>query len=277
VQRDRVADQAVRQAAPVDALVMPPHDVESGSRVLEQRLQNPGPDHRVLLHMAVLLRRQRARAVEDRVVHPDLADVVQLGAELDQLHQLRVEAQLPGRRRGVLRDPSGVALGVGVLGLERVDDGLDTLEEQLLDPGRLLLHQLGEVRLVAAVLQDQAALVERVADAAVELGDLERLHHVVVRARLEAFHRRVHVGDAGEHHHRQVGMLRAQRREQLDAVELRHPDVRDHDVDVRIAPQRLERLTARARAPARAAEQREPPHGGPTQGLVVFDHQTAHR
>src|SRR2546425_11157770 len=73
---------------------------------------------------------------------------------------------------------------IGVLLFEEVDEGLEPLERQLLDPARLLLDAVLELLVVHAVLEDEAALVERLHDAGAHLVEVERLGHVVERPEL---------------------------------------------------------------------------------------------
>ena len=70
----------------------------------------------------------------------------------------------PGGGDGVSGYPDGMPSGVGILGLEGSCKHLHSLEEELLDPLRLLVHPALEVFLVVAVLQDQRPLFQRPRD-----------------------------------------------------------------------------------------------------------------
>ena len=116
---------------------------------MDQRRQDLGADRHVLLHVLVLVVGEGALLVEDLLPDADLADVVQPAAGAHRLDLLVAAAQL-GRDHGrKIGNPGRVAPQVGVLGLQRVDQGLQRrhrdpllvglLQPPLGDPGRHLL------------------------------------------------------------------------------------------------------------------------------------------
>ena len=68
------------------------------------------------------------------------------------------------------------------------------------------------------------------ADARDQLVERERLRQVVVRAELEAAQLRRQVGPRGQDQHRQLGPLRAQVVQQMQAVELRQQQIEDDEL-----------------------------------------------
>jgi hypothetical protein len=68
-----------------------------------------------------------------------------------------------------------------------------------------------------------------------QLGHGERLHHVIVRAEVEAPHAVVHRVARGEHEHRHGAVFlrraAAQAAQHLETVHLRQPDVENHEVE----------------------------------------------
>ena len=90
----------------------------------------------MLLHHLPLLVVERARLVEDALGDPDLADVVQEGADLDRVELDAAVAEAACERDGDAGDALGVAAGVVVLRLHRAGerpDRLDVLLAHLLD------------------------------------------------------------------------------------------------------------------------------------------------
>ncbi len=108
LQRDRLPCQPLRVALAVETLVVVGDDVLQHVGVMDAvqtKLLDHQGDHlpsleRVDLHHRVLLRGQLARFEQDGVRHRNLADVVQLGEEMDELHLLVIEGvmgcHLPG-------------------------------------------------------------------------------------------------------------------------------------------------------------------------------------
>ena len=60
---------------------------------------------------------------------------------------------------------------------------------------------------------------------------VEGLLEIVERPELHGFDGRIHAPVRGEQDHRQIRVLLSQRLEQPDAIELWHPQVRDHGVE----------------------------------------------
>jgi hypothetical protein len=70
---------------------------------------------------------------QDRVADADLADVVQERAELEGLEAVGRIAGLLGQDQRVGRDPTAVALGVRILGLDRLGQAEQRLAVGLLE------------------------------------------------------------------------------------------------------------------------------------------------
>ena len=199
------------------------------------------------------------------LAHADLADVVHVAAELDLPQQLAVEPQLARDHHRVVAHANRVAARVRILHLERFGERLHAREEQLLEPARLRGDRLLEALLVAAILEHQPALLQRLRHARAHLLEVERLREIVHRADRQAAHRHLDVGHRGDHHDRGVGLARAHLAQQLDAVHLRHAQVAQHE-RARVLLQQRERLLAVRRleageAVARASGARAPAAG----------------
>ena len=160
---------------------------------------------------------------------------------------------------------------VGVLLFERVDQGLQALERQLLDAARLLLDPLLELLVVHAIFENEAPLVERLHHARAHLVEVERLRDVVERTELQAGDRALHLGHRRHHDDRRVGPAADHLAQQRDAVHLRHPQVGD-DERHGLVPHHLQRLGAGARlvADEPLAFQQAHEHAAQPR-LVVYD------
>ena len=150
-----LARLSVRIALAVHALVARAGDLEH-DRIEVDLLEDVLGDHRVLLHHLPLLVVERARLVEDALRDPDLADVVQEGADLDRIELVALVAEAFGERDGDVGDALRVAAGVVVLCLHRASQRADRLDELLPDlldePGALdRSRELGEDRVAEAV------------------------------------------------------------------------------------------------------------------------------
>ncbi len=210
--------------------------------------------------------------VEHRLARADLADVVQLAAQADAVQAGAVEAEALRRSHGVLAHPDRVPAGVGVLGLERPGQHLDALQEQLLDPHRLLVHLALEVLLIEPVLQHQRALLEHARDPGLQLADGDGLEQEVRRAHVEAIDGRRRLAHAGEHDDRGVRVALAQGPEQADPVQLGHAHVGDDERRLPDALEHAERLAAAAGLEAGESLCLEhPDERAPHAGLVIDD------
>jgi hypothetical protein len=115
---------------------------------------------------------------------------------------------------------------------------------------------------------------EQLAGARDDVAHVVRLAHVVVGTDLQRAHAILHLGLAGEDHHRQrlAGCVGAQLSQQIDAVSVREHDVEHHQADG-LAGQQLPRLPEGGAGAHR--------HPGPLEGLAevhahgeaVVDHE----
>jgi len=112
--------------------------------------------------------------------------------------------------------------------LRKPADGAENLlhRRRLAEDFRGLAHRLRDLRLAPA-------LVQRPPDQLDRLVDVERLRQVFVGAALESGDRAVEVGVGGHDDHRDRGMPRFHRLEQLQAGLPRHADIGDKDFQVR--------------------------------------------
>ena len=144
------------------------------------------------LDVGVLLRRERPLLVQDRLVDPDLADVVQPARGAHRLDLFVAAPHLGGHQRREVGDAGGVAPAEGVLGLEGVDQGFERGDAEPLELGPLAsgLRAPGRDLFLEPVLdllffEDPVAFAEGVADGAVEVGEVDRFGEVVERPALE--------------------------------------------------------------------------------------------
>ena len=183
-----------------------------------------------------------------------------------------VESHARRRGHGVLADPDRVAAGVGVLGLERPGQHLHALEEQLLDPLRLLPHLPLEVLLVVAVLQHERPLLERAGHPRLQLAHRDRLEQEVRGAAVQAVHRGAGLAHAAQHDDRGVGVAVAHLLEEADAVHLRHAHVGDDEGRLADAVEDASASRPRARLEALEPLRLEHADEEPADaGLVVHD------
>src|SRR5918992_3391593 len=85
------------------------------------------------LDQPALVRSEWRGLEQDGVRDPDLADVVEEGAELEALHRLAVQAELAPDPKCRIRDPAGVGRCLVVARLEGVRERLDRREESTLE------------------------------------------------------------------------------------------------------------------------------------------------
>ena len=164
---DPVALQPARVAAPVEPLVVrerdrAPHG-EAG-RVAD----DPRPLGGVRLHGDPLVRRERARLLEDGGVDVDLADVVELGLKADVVHHRPAEPELGGDEPRIGVDPGDVVAGVGVERLgrarqrtHRVHEGALGLAGERGDPARQREVERQPPQQLGVHRRDAAGIVER--------------------------------------------------------------------------------------------------------------------
>ena len=264
-------------------------------------LEDSRADLGVPLDLLVLLGREPVGLRDDAVRDPDLADVVQQARDVDALDHLARQPELAPELRGVDADALRVAARVGVLRVHRLGERADRLhvaDPQLLVLVRELLGAIANLRLERAVhvlelevllarhlvqaadLALQVVVVEGLPQRGLQLLVVPRLgDQAVDLAVVDRLDRDVHLRVAGEHHAHGVRMALADHRQQLDAVHLRHPLVRDHDLG-RLVREQAERLAAaRGRQhPARLVPE-QALHGAQDVHLVVHEEHgvLAHR
>ena len=181
---------------------------------------------------------QRTGLVEHFLADPDLADVVDVAAQLDLADQVLSEPERARRAAGIGRDTHRVAARVGILRFQGFGQGLDAPDEQFLEPALLRRDPLLEPVLVFAILENQAAFLEGLAHPGAHLLELKRLDDVIHRAHRQRADGGIDVGVTGDHDDRDVGVAPAHFPEEVDAVHLRHLHV-GHDVGDR--PRRKDR------------------------------------
>lgn len=97
---------------------------------LEEGRRDLLSDHRMPLDGVALVHRQLGVLPKHVVWNPDLPDIVQLAAQVDLADVVLGQAQGAGNEFGVEPDPSGVAAGVCVLRLYRLDHRLHGVRKQ---------------------------------------------------------------------------------------------------------------------------------------------------
>jgi hypothetical protein len=113
-------------AFPIGPLVVRQHP---GGLVMELGGgQNARSQHRMGLHEVELALDQPTRLLQDRIGHPDLADVVEEPGQPDLEDVFLIESELGGHERAELGDGLAMAVGVGVL---RVDSSCQCVGEHL--------------------------------------------------------------------------------------------------------------------------------------------------
>ena len=223
LERDLVALEAPRVAAPVPALVMCPGDRR---RQLEQVAAGAAEqivaDVRVLVHQPALLVGQHSRLAQDLVRDRDLADVVQRRGQPQQLDPRLGDAERCGDVGGERAHAFEMGAGGAVVILDRTTEPaqrsrIGALERRL--------------RRVAPLGLELPAM-QRVRDVDDQVVGGERLRDVAVRTELQ---RRIDDADVvvpGDHHRRNVGTGPPELLEQLEAGAAGEPDVAEHDGEV---------------------------------------------
>jgi hypothetical protein len=179
--------------------------------------------------MTVLFLRELPRLEEHRLRHADLADVVQLGAQRDRVHQGLVHTERAGDTHGVARDPHRMTARVGVLRFQRFDQRVQPLEHQLFDAARLRGHTLFQVLVILLVLEDQAALFDRLRHTGAHLVEMKRLGHVVEGAQLQARDRGLYFRDRGDHDDGGARVPLHDLFQEGDTVHLGHAQIGNHE------------------------------------------------
>lgn len=249
--RDLLAEQAVRVAAAVPALVMPAADLDGGfeQRLLAVRcqpLEHGRADGGMGADDVELLGRQAARLVEDVLGNADLADVVQGGGGDDEADLFLGQMVYVGLFDQPAQQHPGHGLHLkhvlGALAVAELDDVAENADHDIAVP-------LIAVDLVGDHAH-QPLLVgvepERVLDAALDDVRVERTADVVGNAETVAALDGLAVVGGGDHDDRNlvdpaelVHVL-----EHGKAVHLRHIDVEQHQIDVHILLEHPERLRA---------------------------------
>ena len=249
--RDLLAEQAVRVAAAVPALVMPAADLDGGLEqrllaVRRQPLEHGRADGGMGTDDVELLGRQAARLVEDVLGNADLADVVQGGGGDDEADLFLGQMVYVGLFDQPAQQHPGHGLHLkhvlGALAVAELDDVAEDADHDIAVP-------LVAVDLVGDHAH-QPLLVgvepERVLDAALDDVRVERTADVVGNAETVAALNGLAVVGGGDHDDRNlvdpaelVHVL-----EHGKAVHLRHIDVEQHQIDVHILLEHPERLRA---------------------------------
>ena len=249
--RDLLAEQAVRVAAAVPALVMPAADLDGGLEqrllaVRRQPLEHGRADGGMGADDVELLGRQAARLVEDVLGNADLADVVQGGGGDDEADLFLGQMVYVGLFDQPAQQHPGHGLHLkhvlGALAVAELDDVAENADHDIAVP-------LVAVDLVGDHAH-QPLLVgvepERVLDAALDDVRVERTADVVGNAETVAALNGLAVVGGGDHDDRNlvdpaelVHVL-----EHGKAVHLRHIDVEQHQIDVHILLEHPERLRA---------------------------------
>ena len=129
----------------VDALVMGAHDV-GDLRVVVDVAEDPLADLGVLLHLPALLEGQRARFLEQAGRQPDLSDVVDEAAKVDELLLILGQRHTLSDVSRVDRHGRGVTSGVLISRVERGDEGSCKGKARSPEPfirsGQVLAHDL---------------------------------------------------------------------------------------------------------------------------------------
>ena len=199
---------------------------------------------------------QRTGLAQDAVGNGHLADIVQERGPSQLRHVRGVDTHGLGDFQRENHDALAVAFRFGILEVQRAAQSLQRfivgfleLRKRGFQFGGALLHQAFQVLLVAAVLDDEAAMFERPANAHQQLVSLERFEDVIVGSAAHGFERGRDVMHRRDHDHRYVAVVRAQPGKQLQPVHLRHDHVAQHQVHGVLA-ERLQRLAAVAHGQA---------------------------
>ena len=237
----------------------------------------------MLLDVLELVVGQRPLLVEHFLADPDLADVVQPAGGAHPLDLLVVEPHLGGDGGGEVGDARRVAAEVGVLRLERVDQGLERGHRDPLQVGPLGPHLGGAGRDLLLepaadllVLDPVLAAAERAGDGAAQHVEVDRLGEVVERAALHAERGGGGVVHGGEHEDRHVRLGVDDPGDEVDAAGPGQVHVEEHAGDL-AAAEHLERLLAGGRdrhfvpAPGQVLLQ------GIADAVLVIDDEHRHR
>ena len=249
--RDLLAEQAVRVAAAVPALVMPAADLDRGLEqrllaVRRQPLEHGRADGGMGADDVELLGRQAARLVEDALGNADLADVVQGGGGDDEADLFLGQMIYVGLFAQPAQQHPGHGLHLehvlSALAVAELDDVAEDADHDIIIPlvAVDLVGDHAHQPLLGGVER------ERVLDAALNDERVEGTADVVGNAETVAAPDGFAVVVGGDHDDRDlvdpaelVHVL-----EHGKAVHLRHIDVEQHQVDVQILPEHPERLRA---------------------------------
>ena len=200
---------------------------------------------RVLAHLTPFFFRQRRGLAQYGVRHPDLADVVEERAEFERARLLAAEAEFAPEPEAEADDPLRVSVRLGVArferGCERLERGAVGVFERTegaVQLRRALRDHLFEVGLVAALGGAQVVVFERAADRRLDVLEVERLHHVVERARAQRLDGALDGLHAADHDDDGVGRDAEQVRDHLQPAHAAHLDVADDEVVFALAQAR---------------------------------------
>src|SRR5258708_7502923 len=220
--RDALSGQTIGQALSVEPFVVPAYDVQGVRRVAEQRRKDPPTDHWMRHDVLVLLWGQRSGLVQHRFADADLADVVNVPAELDLPDEIRADAQLARKARRVRRDAHGVTARIRILGLQRLRQRLNPAKKELLEAALLRLDTIFEAFLIVPVFQNEPALFQRLRNASANFLELKWFDDVVHGPKRKRADGDLDVGVPRDHHNRHIAIPNANFSAQPDAAHFLH-------------------------------------------------------
>jgi hypothetical protein len=184
-----------------------------------------------------LLRLQPVLLQQDRVRDPDLPDVVEGGSPRDQLVRGALQPHDLGDAPGDPTHAQGVLAGLVVPELRRAGEAIEDLEAGLFQLMGALRDPLLQRRVVVPHLLVEEPGLEKVTDTEADFRGTEWLREEVPRPSRQGPPPRFGSVVARGDQDRQVrpGRLqRTDRRNEVEAVEPAHPEVRDHHVRIQL-------------------------------------------
>lgn len=259
--RDRVADQPVRRAAAVEALVLVQHNRRDLVQLGDRRQHHLRTQRMLLEHAVLVGRHPRERLVQQFVRQRQLADAVQQPREIDVLC---VQFAHPGRQREPprdLADPHRMPARGPAAQLDHARAHLDHrgetafqvalrrfekhhgLAELLgaranlrfevgIEPAQRVVLRFGEGRQPRR-FATQTALLQRLLDGQQQVVIVPRLVQVAIHAAfVDGLHDRRDLRIAGQQDTHRVRVQLPRARQEFRAAHVRHPHVGHDQVDV---------------------------------------------